>query len=101
MAEWQRRLSADDQILIGVHGNGLTHTLWQQPSSSVIELQPRECSLVSLLGSGATSATVLLLFSETHDARVPLSCCIPSYQELTRCRTTLLPLRLWPACSTT
>ncbi|WWC65472.1 uncharacterized protein I303_108090 [Kwoniella dejecticola CBS 10117] len=32
-------------ILISVHGNGLTHTLWMNPGGSVFELQPAECTV--------------------------------------------------------
>lgn len=36
-------------FLVGVHGNGLTHSLWMTPGpcKGVFEMQPKGCSLVS------------------------------------------------------
>jgi hypothetical protein len=35
------------QILVAVHGNGLTHTLWMSPGGYVFEMQPAGCTVVS------------------------------------------------------
>ncbi len=44
---------ADDlrQILIGVHGNGLTHQLWMAPGGSVVEVSEVPSVSLSYIGS--------------------------------------------------
>lgn len=46
----------DSQILVAVHGNGLTHTLWMEPGpfKAVFEMQPPTCFYV-----GSNSAQIV------------------------------------------
>lgn len=56
---------ATTDFLVGVHGNGLTHSLWLTPGpgKAVFELQPKPCSLVSyrifVLTDGRTTSVRL------------------------------------------
>nr|XP_031857896.1 uncharacterized protein CI109_006692 [Kwoniella shandongensis]KAA5524968.1 hypothetical protein CI109_006692 [Kwoniella shandongensis] len=57
-------------ILVSVHGNGLTHTLWMNPGASVFELQPAECTVTDYSPLAIAAGVQHYLVHET-------SFCIP------------------------
>ncbi|KAL4256500.1 Glycosyltransferase family 61 protein [Pleurotus pulmonarius] len=62
-------------ILVGVHGNGLTHSLWMTPTrlSAVFEFQPRACTITDYSPLATAAGIQHYLVHETDFCR-PLDC---------------------------
>ncbi|KDQ31490.1 hypothetical protein PLEOSDRAFT_1096294 [Pleurotus ostreatus PC15] len=62
-------------ILVGVHGNGLTHSLWMTPTrlSAVFEFQPQACTITDYSPLATAAGIAHYLVHETDFCR-PLEC---------------------------